>query len=103
MLSGELTYYFEESDLPLVGAKVRANNTGDMYVILYGFVATRFGKEDAEEKARRILGDPYVSIDDRIMTRSDLIATSSSSREPRGRVILSRGRLRKPVISMKLQ
>ncbi len=80
VLSGELTYYFADNDLPLVGAQVYSDDSGDMQVILYGFVATRFGKDDAEEKARRILGDPYLPIDDRVMIRSDLAATPSSSR-----------------------
>ena len=52
-----------------------------MWVILYGFVATRVEKDDAEEKARRILGDPYLLIDDRVMIRSDLAATVSSPPE----------------------
>jgi hypothetical protein len=78
VLSGELTYYLKGDGLPLVGAQVCSNDSGDMWVILYGFVATRFGKDDAEEKARRILGDPYVPIDDRVMIRSDLAATASS-------------------------
>ncbi len=81
VLSGELTYYFEDAGLPLVGAQVCSNDSGDMWVILYGFVATRFGKDDAEEKARRILGDPYLPIDDRVMIRSDLAATASSPPE----------------------
>ncbi|WP_424672986.1 hypothetical protein [Candidatus Binatus sp.] len=75
VLSGALTYYFEESNLPLVGVEVCANDAGDMYVILYGFVATRLRKDDAEEEARQIFGDPYVPIDNRIMIRSDLVAT----------------------------
>ena len=80
VLSGELTYYFEDNSLPLVGAQVCSKDSGDMWVILYGFVATRFGKDDAEEKTRRILGDPYLPIDDRVVIRTDLVATSSSPR-----------------------
>lgn len=80
VLSGELTYYFEDNGLPLVGAQICSKDDGDLWVILYGFVATRFGKDDAEEKARRILGDPYLPIDDRVMIRRDLVATALSPR-----------------------
>ena len=41
--------------LPLVGAQVVTSTSGGKQVILFGFVASDFGKTDAEQKARHYL------------------------------------------------
>jgi hypothetical protein len=46
-----LTTYLRQHRLPLVGAQVLANGAGDRRIVLYGFVATEFGKNDAARKA----------------------------------------------------
>lgn len=78
-LSKQLTNYFENHRLPMVGAQIGIASDGDRQVILYGFVATPFGKQDAEDKARRFLGDPAVRIDNRIVVRPELIAANAGS------------------------
>src|SRR5437899_792179 len=41
-----LTSYLRQHRLPLVGAQVLTNGAGDRRIVLYGFVATQFGKND---------------------------------------------------------
>src|SRR5204862_5526959 len=48
--SGTLTSYLQSHRLPLVGAQVLNNSSGNQQIILYGFVATDFGKQDAADK-----------------------------------------------------
>ncbi len=67
-----LTDYLKHHDLPLVGAQVVTSSSGGQQVILFGFVASDFGKTDAEQKARRYLKDPTVVVDNRIKIRPDL-------------------------------
>src|SRR5882672_4366876 len=50
--SGTLTSYLQSHRLPLVGAQVLTNGGGNRQIILYGFVASDFGKQDAADKAR---------------------------------------------------
>jgi hypothetical protein len=76
-----LTGYFEAHRLSLVGASVIATSSGRQ-VILYGFVATGHGKTDAEEDARRIVNDPQVAIDDRIIVQPQLLAMNDSGNQP---------------------
>ncbi len=42
--------------------------------MLYGFVATPFGKSDAEKKARKFLKEPKISVDNRIKIRPELLS-----------------------------
>lgn len=76
--SNALTGYLQKSRLPLVGAQVMTNASGNREVILYGFVATDFGKQDAVDKARRYLGDPNVGVVNRIAVRPELLASGGS-------------------------
>ena len=46
-----LTTYLRQHRLPLVGAQVLTNGSIDRRIVLYGFVATQFGKNDAARKA----------------------------------------------------
>lgn len=43
--------------MPLVGAQVLTNGSGDRRIVLYGFVATAFGKNDAARKALAFVGN----------------------------------------------
>ena len=70
--STALTNYLHGSQLPLVGARVLASNGGPRQAILYGYVATPFGRADAIDKARRWLNDPGAQIDNRITIQPDL-------------------------------
>lgn len=77
--SGSLTNYLQKHKLPLVGAQVLANSNGNRQVILYGFVATDFGKQDAADKARRYLSDPDMPVINRIQVRPELASGSGQS------------------------
>ena len=61
-----LTDYLKHHQLPLVGAQVVTSTSGGRQVILFGFVASDFGKTDAEQKARHYLKDQSVVVDNRI-------------------------------------
>jgi hypothetical protein len=60
--SKRVTHYLHHHDLPLVGAQILDNNDGSRELHLYGFVATQYGRRDAEEKAMKYLGDPTIKV-----------------------------------------
>jgi hypothetical protein len=76
--SQSLTDYLRQHRLPLVGAQVLANGAGDRRIVLYGFVATAFGKNDAERKALAFIengspaGAPAPAIENRIEIRPEI-------------------------------
>jgi hypothetical protein len=70
--STALTNYLHGSQLPLVGGRVLASNGGPRQAILYGYVATPFGKADAVDKTRQWLNDSGAQIDNRIKIEPDL-------------------------------
>lgn len=80
--SRALGSYLQSHRLPLVGAQVLTNGGGNRRVILYGFVATDFGKQDAADKARRYLNDPSLAVINRIAVRPQLLASGSGSGTP---------------------
>jgi len=49
--SQSLTTYLRQHQLPLVGAQVLGDSAGNHRIVLYGFVATEFGKNDAARQA----------------------------------------------------
>ncbi|MBV8453651.1 MAG: hypothetical protein JOZ29_15475 [Deltaproteobacteria bacterium] len=49
--SQSLTTYLRQHRLPLVGAQVLGDAAGNRRIVLYGFVATEFGKNDAAREA----------------------------------------------------
>jgi hypothetical protein len=55
--SQALTAYLRQHRLPLVGAQVVADATGNKRIVLYGFVASEFGKNDAAQKAVAFIGN----------------------------------------------
>src|SRR6202023_4200463 len=80
--SGALTSYLQGHRLPLVGGQVLANGSGDKQIILYGFVASDFGKQDATDKARRYLHNANVTVINRIAVRPELGSGTSGSSPP---------------------
>ena len=70
--SDALTEYLHQHRLPLVGAQVASSGDGGRQVTLYGFVATEFGKSDAEKKARRFLKQRDIMVINRIVVRPEI-------------------------------
>jgi hypothetical protein len=77
--STALTDYLKTHHLPLVGAQVLSAPDGERQVILFGFVATDYGKGDAESKTRRYINDPKVTVDNRVKIEPSLARPASSS------------------------
>src|SRR5271156_444402 len=74
-----LSDYLKAHSLPLVGAQVVTSSSGGKQVILFGFVASDFGKTDAEQKARHYLKDSSVVVDNRIKISPELAGAHGSS------------------------
>lgn len=77
--STALTNYLHSRQLPLVGARVLASNGGPRQAILYGYVATPFGKADAVDKAREFLNDSGAQVDNRIKIEPDLAGPTNNN------------------------
>ncbi|HEY9156894.1 hypothetical protein [Candidatus Binatus sp.] len=76
--SQALSDYLKHHSLPLVGAQVVTSSSGGKQVILFGFVASDFGKTDAEQKARHYLKDPSLVVDNRIKISPELAGSRGS-------------------------
>jgi hypothetical protein len=76
--SDELTGYLRRHHLPLVGAEVLRGADGSERVVLYGFVATDFGKSDAKSKALKHLGKKGTTVENRIVVRPEIGKLKSS-------------------------
>ena len=74
-----LSDYLKHHQLPLVGAQVVTSASGGRQVILFGFVASDFGKSDAEQKARHYLKDQSVVVDNRIKISPELAGSKGGS------------------------
>ncbi len=74
-----LSDYLKHHQLPLVGAQVVTSPSGGRQVILFGFVASDFGKTDAEQKARHYLKDQSVVVDNRIKISPELAGSKGSA------------------------
>jgi hypothetical protein len=76
--SQSLTTYLRQNRLPLVGAQVLADGAGNRRIVLYGFVATDFGKTDAARKALAYVGNgaqagtPAPQVENRIEVRPEI-------------------------------
>ena len=55
-----------------------ASNGGPRQAILYGYVATPFGKADAVDKAREFLNDSGAQVDNRIKIEPDLAGPTTN-------------------------
>jgi hypothetical protein len=60
--SHRVTHFLHNHNLPLVGAQVIDNNDGSRELHLFGFVATPFGMQDAQQKALKYLGDKTIKV-----------------------------------------
>lgn len=81
--SDALTSYLKKHRLPLVGAQVLNDpSSGGHVVVLYGFVATDFGKNDAASKARAFLKDPSLVVENRVMVEPEIASRPATSRHP---------------------
>ena len=80
--SEALTSYLKSHRLPLVGAQVLNDSaSGQHIVVLYGFVATDFGKTDATAKARAFLNDPSAVVENRVMVDPEIASSSRHHHE----------------------
>jgi hypothetical protein len=77
-----LSDFLKHHALPLVGAQVVTSGSGGKQVILFGFVASEFGKADAEQKARHYLKDPSIVVDNRIKISPELGGIGTGSAAP---------------------
>ena len=80
--SSALTNYLHTHQLPLVGARVLASNGGPRQAVLYGYVATPFGKADALDKTRQWLNDSGAQVDNRIKIEPDLAGPAENPNVP---------------------
>jgi len=76
--SRALTDYLKAHHLPLVGAQVLSAPDGQREVILFGYVATPFGKSDAEERARTFDSSSKPVVINRIKVSRDLVQMGKS-------------------------
>ena len=65
--SDALTRYLHQNELPMVTAQFSTSPGGSKQLILTGFVATHFGRDDAERIATAYLNDPSVDMVDQIL------------------------------------
>jgi hypothetical protein len=65
--SEAITKYLHMSELPMVTAQFSTSPGGSKQLILTGFVATQFGRDDAERIATGYLNDPSVNLVDQIL------------------------------------
>lgn len=75
--SQALTDYLKNHRLPLVGAQVLAAPDGERQVILFGYVASGYGKQDAENKAHAYMKDTAVTVDNRITIQPELASANA--------------------------
>jgi len=76
--SAKLTKYLHKNRLPMVGAQV-SNTTSGRRLMLYGYVATDFGKTDAVTKSKRYLQDSSISVVNNIRVNPQLRHLKESS------------------------
>jgi hypothetical protein len=82
--SQALTAYLREHRLPLVGAQVLTDAAGERRIVLYGFVATDFGKSDAARKALEFTNkasQTVPKVENRIEVRPDIARMSPRSNQ----------------------
>jgi hypothetical protein len=70
--SEALTNYLRQNRLPLVGAQIGTAPAGARRLVLYGYVATKVGKSDAESKAIAYLGSPRPDVVNRIVIQPEI-------------------------------
>ncbi len=74
-----ISAYLHAHRLPLVEARMVTNESGQRSLMLYGFVATDYGKRDAEDQARDYMDDPDVEIINHIKVRPELLTLGTGT------------------------
>jgi len=74
--SKALSDYLTQHKLPLVGAQVMRGPDAQRGVVLYGYVGSDFGKQDAVAKARNFLSDPSLAVNNRIKVKPELLSSA---------------------------
>jgi len=74
-----LAAYLHGHRMPLVEARMITDERGERSLLLYGFVATPYGKRDAEDQARDFLDDPDVAIVNRIKVKPELLTLGTAT------------------------
>src|SRR5271169_6861010 len=69
--SSKLTKYLHAHRLPMVGGQV-SNTPSGRKLMLYGYVATDFGKQDAVTKSKQYLNDSTISVVNNIRVNPQL-------------------------------
>jgi hypothetical protein len=69
--SDKLTKYLHTHRLPMVGAQITNTDSGRQ-LMLYGYVATDFGKDDAVTKSKKYLHDSSIPVTNNIRVNSQL-------------------------------
>jgi len=77
--SDALTRYLHMNELPMVTAQFSTSPGGSKQLILTGFVATPFGRHDAERIATAYLNDRSVNMVDQILIDPHVEDTRSAS------------------------
>jgi hypothetical protein len=80
--SQALSDYLKQRRLPLVGAQVLQSPSGARVVVLYGYVATDHGKQDAVTKTHQYLADSSVAVDNRIKINPELLSAGNGAGGP---------------------
>ena len=76
--SHRVTHFLHNHNLPLVGAQLIDNDDGSRELHLYGFVATPFGMQDAQQKALKYLGDKTIKVVNSIEVNPSLASMPTS-------------------------
>jgi hypothetical protein len=69
--STKLTNYLHKNRLPMVGAQI-SNTSAGRRLMLYGYVATDFGKDDAVTKSKQYLHDSTIAVVNNIRVNPQL-------------------------------
>src|SRR5271167_3059244 len=69
--STKLTNYLHKNRLPMVGAQI-SNTSAGRRLMLYGYVATDFGKDDAVTKSKQYLHDSTIAVTNNIRVNPQL-------------------------------
>src|SRR5215469_7474352 len=84
--SHRVTHFLHNHNLPLVGAQILDNNDGSRELHLFGFVATPYGVQDAQQKALKYLGDKTIRVVNSIEVNPSLanmpVPPSSAAKNP---------------------
>jgi hypothetical protein len=70
--SAKLTKHLHKNRLPMVGAQISNTPSGSRQLMLYGYVATDFGKADAVTKSKRFLHDSTITVVNNIRVNPQL-------------------------------